>query len=115
VDVIISNCVINLSPEKTKVIEEAFRILTRGGRLAITDIVATVKLPEHVKNNLALHTGCVAGASQIHELKSMLEEAGFANIRIKPIDESKELFWEWSQGRNIEDFIVSASIEAVKP
>ncbi len=115
VDVIISNCVINLSPEKTKVFREAFRVLKRGGRLAISDIVATTQLPDEVKEDLALYTGCMAGASLIDELKSILEEAGFTNIRIKPIDESKGLISEWEAGGNIENFITSVTIEAVKP
>jgi len=115
VDVIISNCVINLSPEKPNVFREAYRVLRPGGRLAVSDIVATAQLPEEVKRNLALHAGCIAGAPQIDELKSVLEDVGFTNVRIKPIDESKELIREWAPGRNIEDFVVSASIEAAKP
>lgn len=115
VDVIISNCVINLSPEKANVAKEAFRVLKQGGRLAITDIVATAPLPEKVKKNLELYTGCVAGASQVDQLKSMLKEAGFTNIRIKPIDESRDLIRGAAPGGNIEDFVISASIEAVKP
>lgn len=115
VDVIISNCVINLSPEKGKVFREAYRILRRGGRLAIADMVATAQLPDEVKKDLALYTGCVSGAAQINELESMLEEAGFTNIRIRPLDKSKELIREWIPDRKIEDNIVSSSIEAVKP
>ena len=82
VDVIISDCVINLSPEKKKVFKESFRTLKRGGRLAVTDIVATAQLPDKVKKNLELYTGCVSGASQIDELKSTLEEVGFTNVRM---------------------------------
>ncbi len=115
VDVIISNCVINLSPEKTKVFKESFRTLKRGGRLAVTDIVATAQLPDEVKKNLELYTGCVSGASQIDELKSTLEEVGFTNVRIKPIDGSKELIREWTSDKDIGDFLLSATIEAVKP
>ncbi|NIM99512.1 MAG: methyltransferase domain-containing protein, partial [candidate division Zixibacteria bacterium] len=115
VDVIMSNCVINLSPEKEKAFKEAFRVLKGGGRLAVTDIVATAPLPEKVKKNLELYTGCVAGASQLGQLKSMLKEAGFTNIRITPIDESRELIRGAAPGGNIEDFVISASIEAVKP
>ncbi len=114
VDAVISNCVINLSPGKSKVFKEAFRVLKRGGRLAITDIVATAPLPDDVKKNLELHTGCVAGAAQITELESMLEKVGFTDIRITPIDGSKELIRQWFQDGNAGDFIVSATIEAVK-
>ena len=115
VDVVISNCVINLSPEKSNVLKEAFRILKPGGRLAVTDIVATAELPDEVKEDLALHAGCVAGASQMDELTSMLEEAGFADIRVKPIKGSEELIRQWLKGMRIEASIVSATIEAVKP
>ncbi len=114
-DVIMSNCVINLSPEKEKAFKEAFRVLKRGGRLAITDIIATAELPEEVKKSLELYAGCVAGASQVDQLKSTLKEAGFTHIRIKPIDESRELIRGAAPGGNIEDFVISASIEAVKP
>jgi SAM-dependent methyltransferase len=115
VDVIISNCVINLSPDKARVYKEAFRVLKMGGRLAISDIVATAPLPEEVKRDLALYAACVAGAAQIDELESMLKQAGFTSIRVTPKDESRELIREWAPGRSIENFVVSASVEAVKP
>lgn len=114
-DVIISNCVINLSPEKPKVFKEAFRILKHGGRLAISDVVALKELPEHIKSDLALYSGCVAGASSISALTKMMEEAGFSNIRINPKEESKEVIREWDQNNSFSDLIISATIEAVKP
>lgn len=114
-DVIISNCVINLSPEKDKVYKESFRILKNGGRLAITDVVATAQLPEEVKKDMNLHTSCLSGASQIDDLKAMLEAAGFTNIRIKPLNNSKEIIRQWSSDSKIEDFVFSATVEAVKP
>ncbi|MHC4708491.1 MAG: arsenite methyltransferase, partial [Planctomycetota bacterium] len=92
-----------------------FRVLRAGGRLAITDIVATAELPAEVKKDIELHAGCVAGAAQIDELKKMLEEAGFADIRIKPIEASREAIREWFPDSKIEDYVVSATIEAVKP
>ena len=115
VDVIISNCVINLSPDKPAVFREAFRILKPGGRLAVSDVVATAPLPEEVQQDLALHVGCVAGAGLIDDLTTMLEEVGFTKIRIEPKDHSKELIREWAPGKSLEDFITSATIEAVKP
>jgi SAM-dependent methyltransferase len=115
VDVIISNCVINLSPEKGNVFKEAFRVLKEGGRLAISDIVATAQLPDEVRTDLAMIAGCTAGAAHIDELESLLEEVGFINIRIKPWDGTRELIREWSPDRDIGDFVVSASIDAVKP
>ena len=115
VDVIMSNCVINLSPEKTKVFKDAFRALKPGGRLAVADIVATAELPREIREDLALHAGCVAGASQIHEVKAMLANAGFTDISVKPVDETKELVRKWTEDRNIGDFVVSANIEGRKP
>ena len=114
IDVIMSNCVINLSPKKSSVFKEAFRVLKEGGRLAITDVVATAPMPDDVKENVELLAGCVAGAAQIDELKVMLEEAGFTNIRIQPIAGSKEVIRGWFPESKIEDFVVSATIEAVK-
>jgi SAM-dependent methyltransferase len=115
VDVIISNCVINLSPEKAKVFEEAFRVLKPGGRLAISDIVATAELPEEARHNLALYTGCVAGASLIGDTERMLTESGFTQIQIKPKDESRSFIRDWVPGGHVEDYVVSAAIEARKP
>lgn len=115
IDVIISNCVINLSPEKEKVFKDAFRVLKSGGRLAISDVVATAELPEKIKKDMALYSGCMAGASTIDELDSILKKTGFKNIQIKPKDESKKFIKTWAPGKNIEDYVVSATIEAIKP
>lgn len=115
VDVIISNCVINLSPDKKQVFNEAFRVLKPGGRLAISDVVASTELPDEIRDDLALYSGCMAGASQISELQSILEENGFENIHIEPKDESKEFIKDWAPGRGVEDYVLSATIEAVKP
>lgn len=115
VDVIISNCVINLSPEKAKVFQESFRVLKPGGRLAISDVVATAELPEKIKSDMALLTGCVSGASSITDIESMLKDAGFDRIEIKPKDESKEFIQNWAPDSKIEDYVASATIEAIKP
>jgi SAM-dependent methyltransferase len=114
VDVIISNCVINLSTDKSKVHNEAYRVLKRGGRLAVTDIVTTVTLPEEVQNDLALYTGCVAGALRIDQVESLLVEAGFKDITVKPIDRDKKVITMWSEGNDISDYIISVTIEALK-
>ncbi len=114
VDAIISNCVINLSPDKAQVFRDAFRVLKRGGRLAISDIVATAELPLEAKRDLALYTGCMAGASLVADLESMLHAAGFEKISITPKDASREFIRDWAPGRRIEDYVVSANIEAVK-
>ena len=116
VDVIISNCVINLSPDKVQVFREAFRVLRPGGRLAISDIVATAPLPEEVRRDLALYAGCIAGAAHFEELETMLREAGFGDIRIQlKKEESRRFIREWLPGSRLEEYVVSASIEAVKP
>jgi arsenite methyltransferase len=114
-DVIISNCVINLSPVKAQVFREAYRALKRGGRLAISDIVATAPLPESVRRDLELHAGCVAGASLITDIETLLRDAGFTKIRVQPKPQSREFIREWFPDRGIADYIVSATIEAVKP
>ena len=115
IDAIISNCVINLSPDKKQVFSEAFRVLKPGGRLAISDVVASMELPEEIKNDLALYSGCMAGASQVSELQLILETLGFEQISITPKDESKAFIKDWAPGRGVEDYVMSANIEAVKP
>ena len=114
-DVVISNCVINLSPKKSQVFKDVFRVLKHGGRVAVTDIVATAPLPENVRKDLELHAGCVAGAAQITELESILEEIGFTNVKITPIEASRALINQWFEGRALGDFVISATIEAIKP
>ena len=115
VDVIISNCVINLSPDKAQVFRDAFRVLKPGGRLAIADIVATAPLPQDMRAEVALHTACVAGVESVDDLAILLATAGFAEIRIAPRATSDEYIRTWAPGRGVERYIASASIEAVKP
>ncbi len=85
VDVIISNCVINLSPEKEKVFSEAFRVLAPGGKLAVSDIVTDGELPEVIRQSLSAWAGCVAGAVEAKDYISMMESVGFTNISINPV------------------------------
>jgi len=115
VDVIISNCVINLSPNKGQVFRDALRVLAPGGRLAISDVVATVELPESMRNDPALIAGCMGNASLISDLETMIAEAGFVDVKIEPKDESKEFIRDWAPGHNVTDYVVSAAIEAKKP
>ena len=115
VDVIISNCVINLSPEKRDVFQETCRVLKPGGRLAILDVVALQTLPAEIKNDISLISGCVGGCEKIEDIEKALQEAGFRNININPRDESRQSIGEWFPGRNLEDYVASATIEATKP
>jgi SAM-dependent methyltransferase len=114
-DVIISNCVINLSPDKPQVFREVFRILKSGGRLAISDVVATTELPDDMRNDAGLIAGCMGNASLIDDLEHMMRAAGFEQIRIEPKDESKAFIKDWAPGSNVTDYVVSATIEAIKP
>jgi len=114
VDVIISNCVINLSSDKAQVFADAWRVLKPGGRLAISDVVATAELPEAIRQDLALYTGCMAGASPLSDLESMLTASGFSQIRITPKDESRSFIRDWAPGTDVADYVVSANIEAIK-
>ncbi|MBV8737855.1 MAG: arsenite methyltransferase [Alphaproteobacteria bacterium] len=114
-DVVISNCVINLVPDKEQVFREAFRVLKSGGRLAVSDIINTVPLPAELQSDPALLCGCVAGAAPAEHIEDWLTRAGFVDIRVMAKLESRELIKSWAPGRNIEDYIVSAMVEARKP
>jgi arsenite methyltransferase len=116
-DIVMSNCVINLSPDKQKVYGDAFRVLKPGGRLAISDVVATAPLPDEIQQDLALLSACVGGAATIDDTVKMLEKAGFQEIEIVPKSESRQLISEGVPGesRNVGDYVVSADIKAVKP
>ncbi|MGE5674798.1 MAG: arsenite methyltransferase, partial [Mycobacterium leprae] len=86
VDVIISNCVINLSPEKPQVFAEAFRVLKPGGRLAVSDMVTSMPLPPEIQKDLLLYSACIAGAAPMSDLEQMRQQAGFTQIQITPMD-----------------------------
>jgi SAM-dependent methyltransferase len=85
VDVIISNCVINLSPDKARVFAEAFRVLKPGGKLAVSDIVTDGPLPQSIKQSLSAWAGCVAGAVEASEYIGMMERVGFTNVSVTPV------------------------------
>ena len=114
VDVIISNCVINLSPNKKRVFQESYRVLKKGGRLAVSDVVATADLPDNIKNDMKLLSGCVAGAESINIISQLLKEIGFKNVKITPKVESKNFIKTWKPESKIEDYVVSAYIEGKK-
>ena len=114
-DVVISNCVINLVPDKEQVYREAFRVLKPGGRIAISDVVNLAPLPAELATDEALLCGCVAGAAASGQIEQWLTAAGFVEIRITVKPESRELVKTWAPGRRIEDYVASAAIEARKP
>jgi SAM-dependent methyltransferase len=115
VDVVISNCVINLSPDKGAVFREAFRALRPGGRLAVSDIVATDTMPEALRREAASLTGCIGGAAHLDDVRRAMEAAGFTEVRVTPREESRALIDEWLPGAGAGRYVVSASIEARKP
>jgi arsenite methyltransferase len=85
IDVIISNCVINLAPDKSKVFAEAFRVLKPGGKLAVSDIVTDGPLPDSLKQSLSAWAGCVAGAVDASDYLDMMAAVGFTNVSVKPV------------------------------
>ncbi len=115
VDVIMSNCVINLAPDKPAVFREAFRVLAPGGRLAISDMVAVGDLPAAIANDPAAYTGCIAGAAPVAELERMIADAGFEHVLVSVQAQSRDLVEEWSPGSGADLVVASALIEAVKP
>ena len=113
-DVILSNCVINLSPDKPQVFAEAARVLKPGGRLAISDVVAIAPIPAKVKNKLQAHSGCIAGSATVAETERMLENAGFSKIRIGVNEQSRSFIKDWFPGSGAEKYVRSATIEAIR-
>ena len=114
-DVVISNCVINLVPDKEQVYREAFRVLKPGGRLAIADVVNVAPLPLDLATDPALLCGCIAGAATTRQIEDWLVAVGFIDIEIAVKPGSRELVSSWARGRGIEDYVISATIEARKP
>jgi arsenite methyltransferase len=114
-DVILSNCVINLSPDKEAVLREAFRVLKPGGRLAISDVVLTAAIPDSVAKDVAALTGCVAGAASAETVRGLLTRAGFESVRVDVREESRQFIKDWMPGSGAENYVASATIEASKP
>ena len=115
VDVILSNCVINLSPDKPAVFREAFRVLAPGGRLAISDIVRVGELPEAVREDIAALTGCIAGAASVDEVEAMLREAGFVDVKVQAREDSRAIVQACFTAHDLADAVASGTIEARKP
>lgn len=114
-DVIISNCVINLVPDKAQVFREAFRVLKPDGRVSISDVLNIAPLPEDLRADPALLCGCIAGAISAGRTESFLREAGFVDVAIAVNPQSRETVASWAPGRGIEKCVASAMVEARKP
>lgn len=115
VDVVVSNCVINLSPDKAAVFREAFRVLRPGGRVAISDIVASEPLPREVSGDPAALAGCIAGAPPVEELRAHLVDAGFVDVEIDINDASRSFIKDWRPGSGAEHYVAAAAIHATRP
>lgn len=114
VDVITSNCVINLSPDKPQVFSEAYRVLKKGGRLCISDILATGEIPKQVRANPELVCACIGGAEKEEEVKRMLTDAGFSGIAFTPNENSREMINSWAPDVHAEEYLSSFIIRALK-
>lgn len=114
VDVILSNCVVNLSPDKESVFQEAFRVLRPNGRLAISDVVAVKPLPDNAKGDAGAYCGCVGGAALVTDVERMLRDAGFSEVDVDVKPDSAQFISTWFPGSGYEEFVRSASITAVK-
>jgi SAM-dependent methyltransferase len=114
-DVILSNCVINLSPDKPSVYRDAFRVLKPGGRLAISDVVRLKEFRDSMKDDPDWLCGCVTGSASVEELEGVLAEAGFRDIRVTVNPASREFIRDWAPGTGVEDYIAAASVQAVRP
>ncbi len=113
-DVVMSNCVINLSTDKPQVIRETFRVLKNGGRLAIADIVAVADMPEALRANVMLHAECVAGATRVEALEEMMRQAGFEQVSIRVNPGSARMMDKMFPGLGLGGVVASAVIKAVK-
>jgi len=114
-DVVISNCVINLVPDKRQAYRDASRVLKPGGRIAIADVVNTAPLPPELAVDATLLCACLAGAATTHQIEEWLATAGFTDIRITIAPGSRDLVESWAPGQGFEDYVASASIEGWKP
>src|SRR5579859_6810554 len=125
VDVIISNCVINLSSDKDAVLREAFRVLKPGGRFAVSDVVVRGQVPPDIRRSMELWVGCIAGALEETEYASKLRAAGFADVEVEPwrvykVEDAREFLMEKgldveALARQVDGKFLSAFVRAVKP
>ncbi len=114
INTVISNCVVNLSTNKEAVFRESFRVLKKGGRLAISDVIAYKPLPKEMVENEELYCNCISGAITAEEIKNLLSKAGFTDIVIQAERNSRTFIKDWVPGTDSENYVVSAKIIAVK-
>jgi Methylase involved in ubiquinone/menaquinone biosynthesis len=126
VDVALSNCVINLSPDKPQVWREIFRVLKPGGKIAVSDLALLKPLPDDIRKMAAALVGCVAGAALVEETRALLEKTGFTSITLTPKLDYVRSMQDWNdplykqvaealpKGEELADYLVSMSIEARK-
>ena len=126
VDVVLSNCVINLSPDKPRVWSEIHRVLKPGGTVSVSDLALLQPLPEHVRHMATALVGCVAGAVMVEETRALLEKAGFQHIQLTPKPEYVRHMQDWNDplykeiaealppGAQLADYVVSLSVAAQK-
>ncbi len=122
VDVVISNCVINLSPDKPQALREAWRVLKPGGRLEVSDVATLGELAPELRANLSSWASCVAGALDVHEYRAALEAAGFVDIEIEPVlqietpeDAQPTLAMDQAEQNKLDGKVFSVRIRAIKP
>ncbi len=127
VDVVLSNCVINLSPDKPQVWREVFRVLKPGGKISVSDLALMRPLPENIREMAAALVGCVAGAVLVEETQALLEKTGFTSVELTPKPDYVRNMQAWNdplykqiadtlpKGTEIADYVVSLSISAYKP
>lgn len=113
IDVALSNCVINLSPDKPAVFAEVFRVLAPGGRLAFSDVVTTGPIPSALADDVSALTSCITGAAPLEEVRAMLTAAGFVDVSIEVTARSAEIVNSWRPG--LDSFLASTLIQARKP
>lgn len=115
VDAILSNCVVNLSPDKGAVYREAFRVLKPGGRLAISDVVAIAEIPAALQRDLVATAACVGGAATQEAITELLVAAGFEDVGVEIHEASRAFIRDWMPGSGAENHVASATVRARKP